>query len=119
MDGLTELGDKTKLNAAIAEADAVTLPDGTSDEKTDFTNALEYAKSVAASNDVSQADVDEAENMLKTAKAALENAQKEPEGPSGGNETEKGCGGVVSAGALGVAALGALALVLRKKKENK
>lgn len=70
-DALVALGDKTALNAVIAEAEALAEADYTASTYAALESALAEAKTCAASNDVDQAAVDAAKTALDAAVNAL------------------------------------------------
>ncbi len=104
--GLKKLGNKTALKNAIMAAEAVTKGNYTQESWTQFTTVVEYAKSVSASNDVTQEQVDEAAALLAQAQSALT------------ENDEGGCGSTVAVGALAAVTVLGTALLLKKKKEN-
>ncbi|MDR1638721.1 MAG: S-layer homology domain-containing protein [Clostridiales bacterium] len=68
---LPELVDKTELEAAIATAIALVPGDFTEESWLSLANALDIAQSALASEDATQAEVDEAAESLTAAKDAL------------------------------------------------
>ena len=70
--------DKTALNAAIAQADALDLEQYQEQGKDAFRAALAAAKTVAEKADATQAEVDQAVQALETAMAALKRVEVQP-----------------------------------------
>lgn len=110
VEALKELANKTALYAAIEEAEKIEKGGYSSESYDAFVKALEYARSVANSNDVSQADADEAIETLNSAKNAL-------------SAKKSGCG--CGSNAVGVSSLVAavavlaLAVIMAKRKGKK
>ena len=71
VEALVRLGNKTDLNAKIAEVEETDLQAYTDASAAAFRAALEAAREAAASDDVSQADVDNALGTLEQAFAGL------------------------------------------------
>ncbi len=110
VEALKELANKTALYAAIEEAEKIEKGGYSSESYDAFVKALEYARSVANSNDVSQADADSAIETLNSAKNAL-------------SAKKSGCGcGSSAVGftslAMAVAVL-AIAVIMAKRKGKK
>ncbi len=112
VEALKELANKTALYAAIEEAEKIEKGGYSSESYDAFVKALEYARSVANSNDVSQADADGAIETLNSAKNAL-------------SAKKSGCG--CGSNAVGVSSVVAAVVVLavavimakrKGKKEN-
>lgn len=104
---LVKLAYKSELNDAIAEAEQITENGYTAASFEAFTKMLEYAKSVALSNDVSQETVDDAVTQLKAAQKALVKAKK------------KGCGGNLGGFGSATAAvllIAATAVIAKRKR---
>jgi hyaluronoglucosaminidase len=74
---LVALGNKTELYNTISEAEALKKDDYKAENWEDLIEALDYAKSVSESNDVSEEDVEEANTLLKE---AIESLQKKKKG---------------------------------------
>lgn len=77
VEALVKRGDKTQLNALVAEVEALDSGLYTASTWAAVSNALTAAKAVAANADAVQADIDAAKTALNNAKAAL--AQKTDE----------------------------------------
>lgn len=73
-----ESADKTALNAAIKDAEALKKEDYTAESWKAFETALNAAKETAADKDAAQTEVDNALNVLNAAVAKLEKV-KDPE----------------------------------------
>ena len=99
-------GDKTELNALLAEAATLVEGDYTPDSWTAFATAKEEAQAVADNADATQADVDAAKTALETAKAAL----AEKSGLS--------CGATMPVGVFAMLAVLGAGMFMKKKKED-
>ena len=107
---LTAIGNKTDLLAAIAEAEGVEKEGYSEEIFAEFESALNYAKSVAESNDVDQATVDDALSLLTAKREAL------------AKEAKKGCGSFITTSESLLVALASLfgaAVVLKRKSRKK
>ena len=110
VEALKELANKTALFAAIEEAEKIEKGNYSSESYDAFVKALEYARSVANSNDASQADADGAIETLNSAKNAL-------------STKKSGCGcgsnAVGFTSVVAAVAVLALAVVMAKRKGKK
>ena len=75
---LVKLADKTELNTAITEAEALKEADYIAESWTPFQEKLQAAKEIAAKEDATQKEVDDALDALKEAKEALVKNDPEP-----------------------------------------
>lgn len=80
-DAPAQTVDKSKLTAAVDAAGKLAEKDYTADSWTPFAKALADAKTVAAKQDASQADVDAAVKALADAQAGLKKAETVPSKP--------------------------------------
>lgn len=101
---LTAIGNKTELKNAVMTAETLQKGAYTQESWEQFQKVLSYAKSVEDSNDVTQADVDEAVALLAQAQAALTTG-------------ESGCGSSVTMMPFAMLAMLGAAMLLKKRKE--
>lgn len=106
--GLVAIGNKTALLNCIESYETLTEQEKDTENYKYFLEVLAYAKAVRESNEVSQADVDEAVRILTQA-AATRN-----------EEPKEGCGSVINVSTLGLVLVGAWAVnMIEKTKKRK
>ena len=103
-------GDKTALNALVAEVDALAEADYTAATWATLSAKLTAAKAVVADADATQADVDAAKADLEAAKTALELKPAPVE--------EGGCGSTVAVGAVALATVAFAGMLISKKRKD-
>ena len=103
-------GDKTALNALVAEVDALAEADYTAATWATLSAKLTAAKAVVADADATQADVDVAKADLEAAKTALELKPAPVE--------EGGCGSTVAVGAVALATVAFAGMLISKKRKD-
>ncbi|MBT1180382.1 InlB B-repeat-containing protein, partial [Bifidobacterium vespertilionis] len=81
--GLVRVGDRSALEAAVAEARRIQPGGYTTDSWTRFAKALDNAEAVLAKGDATQSELDAAQARLTAAIAGLKVRPSEPSGPSG------------------------------------
>ncbi|MBR2346230.1 MAG: FIVAR domain-containing protein [Clostridia bacterium] len=115
-EALVELADLTALNAKIAEAEALKEAEYSADTWKALQTALTAAKAITA--DATQAQADETLAALEAAVKALAAAPKATEPTSTEAPAEDGCGGVIGATAVVIAAVLGLGVATLRRKDN-
>ena len=105
VSALKAIGNKTALKNAVMSAEKVVKGEVTEESWAQFQTVLAYAKSVEDSNDVIQADIDEAVALLVKAQSALTTGE------------DGGCGSVIATAPFALLAMLGAGILLKKKED--